>query len=370
MMRFRWLILLVAAAALFADAGCGTATNKAAVQPEMARDVAVVTAQRAPLADYVEAVGTVRAVQTAQLSSEIVATVREVRVKEGSRVRRGDVLLVLDDAQQRAGLERAQAGVRASQQDIAAVEAELGLASATLRRYQSLYEKKSVSPHEFEEVQARATAVKARRDAAQAGQSQAMAAEAQARAGLGYTRIRAPFDGTITAKNVDSGALASPGVPLLTIEDTRSFRLEASVDESGLRFVKLGAETPVAIDALGAELPSKVVQVVPSADAATRTFVVKLELAPYARVRSGVFGRARFARGQREAIVVPRAAVLDRGQMQGVYVIAADGQIGLRFVTLGKPAGDQVEVLSGLSDGERLVAAHNGRELAGKRIAN
>jgi multidrug efflux pump subunit AcrA (membrane-fusion protein) len=97
---------------------------------------------------------------------------------------------------------------------------------------------------------------------------------------------------------------------------------------------------------------------------------VKLELSPDARLRSGLFGRVRFPRGQREAIVIPRTALLERGQMHGVYVVAADGQIGLRYVTLGKPAGDDVEILSGLSGGERLIGSPGSRDLAGKKVVH
>jgi RND family efflux transporter MFP subunit len=222
----------------------------------------------------------------------------------------------------------------------------------------------------MDEVQARQKSAAAHRDQAQAGAAQARAMEAQARAGLSYTRIRAPFDGIVTAKLVDTGALASPGVPLLTLEDTQHFRLEASVDEGDIRFVKVGAAARVSVDALETEVSGKVVQIVPAADPATRSFVVKLELPADPRVRSGLFGRVRFARGQREALVIPRSAVLERGQMHGVYVVGSDGQVALRFVTLGRPADDGVEILPGLSGGERLVADHHGRDLAGKKVVN
>jgi hypothetical protein len=132
----------------------------------------------------------------------------------------------------------------------------------------------------------------------------------------------------------------------------------------------MGASASVAVDALDTELQGTIVQIVPAADPASRSFVVKLELPADPRLRSGLFGRVRFVRGERSAIVVPRAALLDRGQLQGVYVVGSDGEIALRYVTLGKPAGDNVELLSGVAQGERLVASHEGRELAGKKVAN
>lgn len=350
--------------------GCSGKKTPIAQAPEVVRDLKLVQVQRKTMPDYVDAVGTVRAQQTSQLSAQVVGAIVSIRAQEGQRVRKGEVLIVLDDAQQRAAVQRASAAVNSAQQDIAAGDADYALANSTLGRYQNLYEKKSVSPHEMDEVQARAKSAGARRDQAQAGITQARAMESQARAGLGYTRIRAPFDGVITARQVDVGTLASPGVPLLTLEDTHRFRLEASVDEGDIRLIKLGATAPVAVDALGGELQGKIVQIVPAADPASRSFVVKIELPSDSRLRSGFFGRARFARGQRDAIVVPRTAVLDRGQLQGVYVVGADGQIALRFVTLGRPVGEMIELLSGVTAGEHLVSAHGGRELAGKKVAN
>lgn len=361
------MLILASLAPLLLLAGCG-GKKELGKPAETVRGLPVMQVERAPIPDVVEAVGSVRAHQTAQLSAEIVATVRSVPATEGKRVRRGEVLIVLDDAQQRAGALQASAGVVAAGQQAAAAEANYGLAQATFNRYQAMYEKKSVSPHEMDEVQARYKAAAAQRDAAQAGHAQAAAVHAQARALLSYTRIRAPFDGVVTAKHVDPGALAAPGVPLLTVEDTSRFRLEAPVDESDLRFVQLGGKVEVAIDALGSVLPGTVQQIVPAADPASRSFTVKVELPRDPRLHSGLFGRARFPRGQRDAVVVPRAAVLDRGQLQGVYVVGADGRIALRFITLGQPLGDQVEVLSGLSGGERVVAAHGGRDLAGKKL--
>ncbi len=349
-------------------AGCGGERSAKSPAPEVARDLALTQVVRATVPDYVEAVGTVKAAQASDLSAQIVGTVLAVNVHEGLRVRRGDVLVVLEDAQQRAALSRATAAVSAAQQDIAAATAESDLANSTLARYESLYSRRSVSPHEMDEVQARAKAAAAHRDQADAGMSQARAMEEQARTGLSYTRIRAPFDGVITAKRVDPGALASPGTPLLTIEDTRRFRVEAAVDEGDLRAVKLREAAPVWLDALGGALAGKVAEIVPAADPASRSFIVKVDLAPDTRLHTGFFARVRFPKGTREAVMLPKSAVISRGQLQNVYVVGNDKLASLRYVTLGPPDGEQVEVLSGLEAGERVVVAPGERELAGKRI--
>lgn len=319
--------------------------------------------------DYLEATGTVRPVQSAQLASQVMGTITAVNVHDGEAVHRGQVLLTIDGAQSHAAYQSATAGLQGSKQAVAAADADYALADATMKRYQSLYDKKSLSPQEYDEVKTRLEAAKARRDAARSGTAQAEAAVAESSTTVGFTKIRAPFDGLITAKLVDPGAMAAPGVPLLILEDPSHFRLEANVDESQIGVVKLGATVPVVIDSLGGqEIAGKVVQIVPTADPASRTFVVKIELPPNPMIRSGVFGRARFLRGQRESMVVPQTALLQRGQLDAVYVVNRDGLATLRYVTLGRPSSGNVEVLSGLGDGDRVVAQASGRELSGKRV--
>lgn len=350
--------------------GLGCTAEKRDVPPprETVSNVSVLVAQRTIVPDYVEAVGTVRAAQTSQLASQIMGTITNVSVHEGDKVRRGQVLAVIDDAQARAGMDRADAALAASKQEVAATEADYALAGSTLKRYESLFEKKSVSPQEFDEVKTRFAAAEARRDAARAGKAQSEAGLAQSRTSYDYTRIRAPFDGVITAKLADAGTTATPGTPILMIEDPARFRLEATVDETDIGVVHLGRPVPVFLDSLQKELEGKVVQIVPAADPGTRTFTVKIELPVTADLRSGLFGRARFTRGQRESIMVPKTAVLDRGQLRSVYVVGSDQIANLRYVTLGKQIEGSYEVLSGLDSGDRIIAQPGDRELGGRKI--
>jgi RND family efflux transporter MFP subunit len=312
----------------------------------------------------------VRAAQTSQLASQIMGTILEVRVREGARVQSGQVLALIDDAQPRAAMEQATSAEVAAQKGVVAAESEYRLAEVTRKRYQQLYEKRTVSPQEFDRVVARYESAEATGDMARATLAQATAALAQARTSLGYTQIRAPFAGEVTERKADPGTLASPGMPIFTLEDTGSYRIEITVNESDVHLVRVGQTAPVNIDALGgAELPGKVVQIVPAADPGSRSFLVKVQLPRDARLRSGLFGRARFARGEHRALLIPQTAVVERGQLLGVYVLDAQQIAGLRYVTLGRQVGQQVEVLSGLENGENVIAAPTGRELGGKRIS-
>ncbi len=243
------------------------------------------------------------------------------------------------------------------------------LAETTLKRYQILSEKGIVSPQEFDEKKAHQQSLHARRDLARAVLEQAKAEVTQARIFLEYTRIRAPFDGVVAERRLDPGALASPGVAILTVEDLSRYRLEATVNENEIRYLRLGEQAPVVIDALGnTAMKGWVAQIVPAADPASRSFLVKIELPVDARLRSGLFGRAQFSRSERQSVVIPRTAVVDRGQLQGVFVLDQNKVASLRYVTLGKPSGTDVEVLAGLQTGEQLVANPGELDLNGKHI--
>jgi RND family efflux transporter MFP subunit len=365
-MQLRLIPILLA---LTAFVGCSSSRETASAAPETVSNVPVFTVHPTNVPDLLEEVGTVRAVQTSQLASQMMGNIVEIRAHEGDRVRRGQVLAVIDDAQPRAGLDRATAAELASGQEISAADSDFALAEATFKRYQTLYDRKSVSPQEFDEVKARYQATQARRDIARAGQAQAKAALQQAHTTMSYTRVLAPFDGVVTEKKADVGTLASPGMPLFTLEDVRRYRLEATVNETALRYVRIGQQVSILIDALGdKELKGKVVEIVPAADPASRTFLVKLDLPADPQLRSGLFGRAHFARGERTSLLIPRSAVVERGQLQGVYILDQSKIANLRYITLGKPSGQQVEVLAGLQDGESVIAEPGSRELGGKKI--
>lgn len=349
--------------------GCSNESRISNAATEKVINVSVLSAQMSSIPDAVEAVGTLRAAETSQLAAQMMGNLAQIRVREGDQIERGQVLAIIDESQPRAALDRAAAGQQAAEQEIAASESEFGLAQSTFQRYEKLYEKKSVSPQEFDEIKARFEAARARREMARAGLAEAKAVLEQAHTAVAYTKILAPFDGIVTEKKVDVGTLASPGMPIFTVENRNHYRLEVAVNETDLRYVHAGQTIPVLIDALGQnEVKGKVSQIVPAADPASRSFLVKLELPPNPALRSGLFGRARFARGERSTLMIPRTAIVDRGQLQGIYVLDQNRIAGLRYVTLGKSAAEQIEVLAGLQAGEPFIADPGSRELSGKKI--
>ncbi len=191
---------------LAGSTACSNDRQHTTASPEIVRDVVLLHVQKTTVPDYVEATGTVRAAQSAQLASQVMGAIARVNAHEGDRVRRGEVLITIDAAQQRAAYASANAGLQASQETIAAADADYRLAEATMKRYQMLYDKKSVSPQEYDEVKTRLAAVTARRDAAHTGRLQAEAVVSEANTAVGFTKIRAPFDGLVVAKLADAGA--------------------------------------------------------------------------------------------------------------------------------------------------------------------
>lgn len=360
------MVLSLASSLIFS--ACSSEPQEKAATPQSVQVESMLIGST-ELPSYYESVGTVRASQTAQLAAQTMGNVLRVNVREGDHVASGQVLATIDDSQARAGLERATAGKSSAAQAAIAAQAEFSLAESTLKRYELLRERKSVSAHEFEEVQARYEAAKAQRDMAAAGIAGADAALAQARTAQGFTRILAPFPGVVTGKFVEPGNLASPGSPLFSIEDTSAFRLEVTVDESNIGAVKLGTDTPVLIDAVGdAPITARVVQILPSADPASRSFLVKLQLPRLPAIRSGLFGRVRILSGVRQGYAVPKSAIVRRGSMEAVYSIGSDQIASLRYLTLGRESSGSYEVLSGLQAGDKIVTNPGNLELNGKRV--
>jgi RND family efflux transporter MFP subunit len=353
-------------------AGCGRGEHPpqaAASRAPMEIQLQAVTATTRPA--VVEAGGLVQARTTAVVTSRLMAPVRDVRVVPGDRVAAGAVLVVLDDrdlgAQARSAHSAATAAERsvtAGGADRQAAEATLALARASHGRVTALHARKSATPQELDEATASLRAAEARLASVDARVQQAEASLASARAGseaasitAGFAVVRAPFAGTVAETLVEAGNMAMAGTPLVRLEQRGGFRLEVRVDGARMAAVAVGQEVDVALDA--AEplvLPGRVSEVARAMESDARAYLVKVALPDDTRLRSGMFGRARFAGPTSRVLAVPASAVVRRGQITSVFV--ADNNVArLRMLVLGRTLEDAVEVVSGLSDGERVVVA-------------
>ena len=366
-MRFILLPLFASIAMLSGCGGTEPQPKGASTAPAIAVQTATVSTEQWP--DVYEATGTVRARTAAVLSSKVMAYVRQVAVQVGDRVQEGQLLVTLDaqdlDTKVR-GAEAAEAEVMSAipeaDSGVAGAKANLDLAQSTFQRMRDLASKKSISSQEFDEASARLKSAQAAYETARAKRTQLDFKRAQVQQEIrgatimrDYTRISAPFSGVVTAKSVEPGNLAAPGVPLLTVEREGAYRLEASVDESRLPFVKAGQAVDVALESLDRRFTAHVSEIVPSVDAASRTYIVKIDLPAMPNLRSGMFGRAMFPLGTRKVATIPPPAMVEHGQLQSVFVIE-DGCARTRLITTGERRQSAVEVLSGLSEGEKLVS--------------
>ena len=367
-MRSLLLVPVIAAAAVLAACGGSESPTKAApAAAPVAVQAVAVSIRHWP--DSYEATGTVRARTAAVLSSKVMAYVRQVTVQVGDRVREGQELVTLDGQDLDANVRRAEAGeaevksaIPEGDNGVAAARAALDLAQSTFKRMEELNSKKSISAQEFDEARARLRGAQAAYDMARAKRAQIDSKLAQvaqeirgARILRDYTHIAAPFAGVVTAKSVEPGNLAAPGAPLLTIEREGAYRLEASVEESKLPVVKVGQGVEVAIEALDRRLTARVSEIVPAVDAASRAYIVKIDLPSMPNLRTGMFGRAYFPMAARNVVAIPAPAMVERGQLQSVFVVE-DGVARSRLVTTGKRADDSIEVLSGIAEGEKVVS--------------
>ena len=301
-------------------------TVSAAPQTTIQASVIEIRTVQAPV--RVEVTGQVMPTFHAVLSSRIQGTIDQLLVREGATVVKGQTLIQLDNRDVEAELARASA--------------EVENAKAQLDRMETLYRQDAVSKQEMENATRAYKVAEASRKAVLAQ--------------LSYTVVKAPFDGVITEKMVEAGELASPGQPLLRMENPRQLRLEATVAEGDLRSVSRGDKIPVIIDALaGRTLAGVVVQILPAGDPQTHTFTVKVELPPAPGLKTGMFGRFQLDKGMSNTILVPETAVIERGELTSVFAVGADRVARLRWVKTGRLLDKQVEILSGVNVGESVL---------------
>lgn len=298
--------------------------------------------------------GTVVSANVSPLAAKVMGNVVRVLVAEGDAVRAGQLLVEIDSREGTAQTEQMRAGGVEIERAIDGARANAVLAEATLRRYGTLLERGSVSAQEFDDVEARHAAATAELARMLAKRDQVRAAGRQARTFLDYSFVRSPIDGVVTRRFVDPGAQAAPGMPLVTVEDARAFRVETTVP--GDLHARPG--DPVTIEIGGVKLEGRIANVQPGVDATSRSALVKIALpsetarpASAPSLRSGAYARVLLPTGERAALTVPESAVVRRGQLTSVFVVGDDGLARMRLVTLGRDG----EVLSGLAAGERIV---------------
>jgi RND family efflux transporter MFP subunit len=323
--------LLLPAATLALLAGCAKhpASESAAAAALPPAKVRLATVRAETVAPLTEVTGTVRPVQRAQLAAKVMGAIEEFPVALGQRVRAGDLLVKISAGEINARLAQAQSQLNAARRDLDRERDLLAKGASTADLVRGLEDRFAGA--------------------------QAMVREAEVM--LGYATIRAPFAGVVARKLAHAGDLAAPGLPLLELEGTADFQVEAAVPDSLAAKLAPGAAFAVEIPATGTAFTGALAELSSAADAQARSVLAKIAVPAAVTVRSGEFARVLVPGAPERALLAPAAAVSTFGQMERVFVAGADNRAVLRLVKTGAGRGDRVEILAGLDDGERLVVS-------------
>jgi len=350
-------ILLTAALTVGGCSGKQGVDSKDGSPVAVIKGVAMETVRISTMPEALDLVGTVRAGTSAVVSARIAGSISVLKVREGDRVRKGQLMAQLEAQENQANAAVATAGIEDARKGVDEAESRKKLADITFERYSKLLFNQVISRQEFDAKQTEkelATQALARAD------SRLKQAEESSRAAStisDYTKITAPISGIITSKLVDLGASVFPAQPLMTIEDEGSYLLELAVPESLAARVKPGSPVQVVLDAVGSSFNARIGEIVPTADPASRTFTAKIALSQKS-LKSGMFGRGTISLGTAiNCITLPKVAILERGAMTTVWVLEKGKIARMRIVKVGRVIGERVEILSGLSEGEQVLVS-------------
>lgn len=335
----RYIILL--ACMLLMLTGCKGENHQTARQAEPLTIVRVkiATADRASAQGQIELLGTVEPVDKAIIAAKVTGTITKMPVRLGSTVKQGQLLVTISANEIAAKLRQAQA-----QQE---------QAKRNLDRETRLLAKNASTPQTVKSMEE--------------GYRMAQAVYREAKTMAGYTTITAPFAGQITAKPVNTGDLASPGAPLLVLENNRRLQVVTSVPEALVVNIHPGDKLSVRIPAADLVTTGTVAEIAPAADPASRTAPVKIDIDSSAKLRSGQFARISMAANGNQTLFVPATAVIPFGQMERLFV-ARDGKAELRLVRVGIRLGTMVEILAGLDPDEQVVVTNNSHLVDGQPL--
>ncbi len=312
---------------LFLLAGCRSDHPAALTAEELpAVPVTLFTVKQSAPVRQVEIMGTVQAADSAEIAARISGTIQELTVNPGSRVKKDDLLITISAGEMSAKVLQAQA--------------QLEQVTRNLTREQSLLQKNAATP----------TTVKTLEESKRIAE----AAYNEARTMLSYTQIRAPFDGVITMKMANVGDLATPGKPLVRLDDESRLQIMAAVPETLVLGITIGDILPVYIPAADLSLSGEVTEIAPLADPLSRTAPIKIHVNLNSKLRSGQFARVSLPGSRGTALMIPNSAVQSYGQMEKVFVVR-EGKAHMQLVRTGLHFEDQVEIVSGLNDGDQIV---------------
>ena len=311
---------------------------------------------------YVAASGKIEAENSANVSTRMMGYITSIKVKTGQKVSKGQLLATVSNtdlqakkAQTEAGITQATAGYNSAKKDY--------------DRFVILLGQKSASQKEMDNVATQFEMAKAGLEAAKQMKNEVMAQ-------FSYANLTAPFSGTVTSTMAKEGDMANPGMPLMTIEGNTKLQAIVMVSESEISQIKNGMPADIIVKSLDQSFKGRVIEVSSSAKNTGGQYIVKLSLENASKaILSGMFANVVFpieksnVATQSTMVLVPKKAIVNQGQLSGIYTVSDDKIAVLRWLRLGKTFGDQVEVLSGLAAGEKYIVEAQSKLYNGAKIA-
>jgi RND family efflux transporter MFP subunit len=354
---------------LLALAGCGDEIKPGRTEHATVEVGGLTTATVGPLQNSLQRAlnGTLEAPDQSQLMARLPGRVARIVIHEGQRAKAGATILTLDQQTATDELAAALAASQAAEGGLAEAEAQEQLAIRTLQRYQQLKEGEAVTRQELDQVNMEEEAARQRVLAARANLAKARAGLEAARVMAGQANLRSPFDARINRILVDTGSTVMPGTPLVELDRIAPWLVSLEVPESLVGQFLADSEFSVEIPSTAQTFTAALAEVYPAVNPVTRTQTVKLRLPADADLNAGLFARVFLPDAGPGSLFVPASAIVTRGQLTAVYVVA-DGVLHYRLVRTGSTLDGRTEILSGLSPGEKIVTEGANRARHGARV--
>ncbi|MCH3885863.1 efflux RND transporter periplasmic adaptor subunit [Tenacibaculum aquimarinum] len=355
-MKKTYTILILSVALLLAS--CGSDDKKPVVDNSPAIAVKVSQVAANGNSPFLSVSGKIQATNSADLSTRMMGYVNKVHVNVGYKVRKGQLLVSINNSDLQAKRAQVNAGITEA-------NAALSNAQKDYNRFKNLFADNSASQKEMDDMTANYEMAKARVEAANQMKN-------EINAQFAYSNITAPFSGTVTSKNVEIGNMANPGIPLISIEKPGNFEVMAMVPETEISTIKKGATVDVLVKSINKTIKGKVKEVSTSAKNTGGQYLVKIDLDKTdANILSGMFTTVQFPverKATSSMVLIPNEAIVTNGQLSGVYTVSQSNTALLRWLRLGRTFGDQVEVLSGLNTDEAYIISAEGKLFNGAKI--